>query len=61
MKLFTYAKVAGGASNALAEAKGKTGSHHIAGGTNLIDLMKENVMAPAHLVDINALELNQIE
>jgi len=33
----------------------------IAGGTNLIDLMKENVMRPARLVDINPLALNTIE
>jgi len=33
----------------------------IAGGTNLIDLMKENVARPAHLVDITRLPLNQIE
>ncbi|GAB2797176.1 xanthine dehydrogenase family protein subunit M [Rhabdobacter roseus] len=33
----------------------------IAGGTNLLDLMKENVMHPRHLVDITHLELNTIE
>jgi len=33
----------------------------IAGGTNLSDLMKENVARPAHLVDITRLPLNQIE
>ncbi|RZJ24298.1 MAG: xanthine dehydrogenase family protein subunit M [Haliea sp.] len=33
----------------------------IAGGTNLIDLMKENVMRPARLVDINGLPLDTIE
>jgi xanthine dehydrogenase YagS FAD-binding subunit len=33
----------------------------IAGGTNLIDLMKENVSRPAHLVDITRLPLNRIE
>ncbi|WP_029523944.1 FAD binding domain-containing protein [Polaromonas glacialis] len=32
----------------------------IAGGTNLLDLMKENVMRPARLVDINPLALNSI-
>ncbi len=32
----------------------------IAGGTNLLDLMKENVEQPARLVDINRLELTQI-
>jgi xanthine dehydrogenase YagS FAD-binding subunit len=33
----------------------------IAGGTNLLDLMKENVMRPAQLVDINRLPLDTIE
>lgn len=33
----------------------------IAGGTNLIDLMKENVMRPVRLVDINPLGLDAIE
>jgi xanthine dehydrogenase YagS FAD-binding subunit len=34
---------------------------YLAGGTNLIDLMKENVERPARLVDINRLPLNRIE
>lgn len=33
----------------------------IAGGTNLLDLMKEHVAKPAHLVDISRLKLSQIE
>ena len=33
----------------------------IAGGTNLVDLMKANVERPAHLVDINALPLAGID
>ena len=33
----------------------------LAGGTNLIDLMKENLIRPAKLVDINALPFNLIE
>lgn len=33
----------------------------IAGGTNLVDLMKRNVMAPTKLVDINALPLKNIQ
>jgi xanthine dehydrogenase YagS FAD-binding subunit len=33
----------------------------IAGGTNLIDLMKENVMRPATLVDINRIGLDGID
>jgi xanthine dehydrogenase YagS FAD-binding subunit len=37
-----------------------TRSKFIAGGTNLIDLMKENVERPEHLVDINHLPLSAI-
>jgi len=33
----------------------------IAGGTNLIDLMKRNIVAPQKLVDINRLPLREIE
>ncbi|CAN5529601.1 xanthine dehydrogenase family protein subunit M [soil metagenome] len=33
----------------------------LAGGTNLIDLMKENVERPVRLVDVNRLPLNKIE
>ncbi|MFC3608730.1 FAD binding domain-containing protein [Stutzerimonas tarimensis] len=33
----------------------------IAGGTNLLDLMQENVARPAHLIDINRLPLHQVE
>lgn len=37
------------------------GAQFIAGGTNLIDLMKKGVMAPEKLVDINNLPLSKIE
>lgn len=37
------------------------GTRFIAGGTNLIDLMKEGVLRPARLVDINRLGLEAIE
>ncbi len=33
----------------------------IAGGTNLVDLMKQNVETPSHLIDVNRLQLTQIE
>lgn len=33
----------------------------LAGGTNLIDLMKSDVERPEHVVDLNALSMNQIE
>lgn len=34
---------------------------YIAGGTNLLDLMKLNIETPAQLIDINRLPLNQVE
>jgi xanthine dehydrogenase YagS FAD-binding subunit len=37
------------------------GSKFIAGGTNLVDLMKLDIEKPGRLVDINALDFNQIE
>jgi CO/xanthine dehydrogenase FAD-binding subunit len=36
-------------------------SRYIAGGTNLLDLMKENVLHPGQLIDINGLPLREIE
>ena len=36
-------------------------SRYIAGGTNLLDLMKENVLHPRQLIDINRLPLRRIE
>jgi xanthine dehydrogenase YagS FAD-binding subunit len=36
------------------------GAAFLAGGTNLIDLMKENVARPTHLVDIGRLPLDEI-
>ncbi|MFC0252174.1 FAD binding domain-containing protein [Massilia consociata] len=40
---------------------GSVGARPVAGGTNLLDLMKEGVMRPGRLVDINALGLDRIE
>lgn len=37
------------------------GSKFIAGGTNMLDLMKLNIESPKQLIDINKLSLNQIE
>jgi hypothetical protein len=38
-------------------ARAHPSTKFIAGGTNLVDLMKANVERPAHVVDINALPL----
>lgn len=39
----------------------KDGSSFIAGGTNLVDLMKRGVTAPEKIIDITSLPLNQLE
>src|ERR1051326_21513 len=44
-----------------ARAGARPSAKFIAGGTNLVDLMKANVERPAHVVDINALPLASIE
>jgi xanthine dehydrogenase YagS FAD-binding subunit len=36
------------------------GGRYIAGGTTLVDLMREEVESPSHLVDINSLPLNYV-
>jgi xanthine dehydrogenase YagS FAD-binding subunit len=41
-------------------AAARAGGRYIAGGTTLIDLMREEVERPERLVDINALPFNQI-
>jgi xanthine dehydrogenase YagS FAD-binding subunit len=43
------------------KAVGAGGSKFLAGGTNLIDLMKQQVEIPSHLVDITRIDLAQIE
>jgi xanthine dehydrogenase YagS FAD-binding subunit len=47
--------------HAAIQAASATGSKYIAGGTNLVDLMKMYVETPAVLVDINRLDLQKIE
>lgn len=60
MKAFTYARAssAAEASQALAD---HPDAKFIAGGTNLIDLMKLQIETPTHLVDVNGLDLDRIE
>src|SRR4051794_1117151 len=59
MKAFTYQR-ADSATQAAAAAV-KSGAKIIAGGTNLLDLMKLQVETPSNLVDINRLPLDKIE
>jgi xanthine dehydrogenase YagS FAD-binding subunit len=57
---FSYTRVSD-VQSAVREVAANHGAVFIAGGTNLIDLMKENVSRPARLVDITRLPLNRIE
>ena len=58
MRPFDYVR-AGSTGEATAVAA--EGTAYIAGGTNLLDLMKLEVMAPDRLVDINRLDLDGVE
>ncbi|WNG38247.1 xanthine dehydrogenase family protein subunit M [Archangium violaceum] len=55
---FERAENVAGAVSAIAK---KDRARFIAGGTNILDLMKENVSRPSHLIDITRLPLGQIE
>ena len=59
MKSFTYERADTLARAAAASAE--PGTKLIAGGTNLLDLMKLQVESPSQLVDINRLPLDKIE
>ena len=58
MRAFTYQRAD---SVTHAAAAIKSGTKVIAGGTNLLDLMKLQVETPSSLIDINRLPLDQIE
>lgn len=60
MRAFTYERATAPAEAAAAVAR-TPGAKFIAGGTNLLDLMKLQIETPAHLVDVNGLELDTIE
>ncbi len=60
MKSFTYER-AHSAAEAAAVAGRVSGAKFIAGGTNLLDLMKLEIETPAHLIDVNGLALDKIE
>lgn len=60
MKPFSYERVASPAQAAAAVAA-RPGAKFIAGGTNLLDLMKLQIETPVHLVDVNGIGLDSIE
>ena len=60
MRSFTYDR-AGSPAEAVAAAAQTPGAKFIAGGTNLLDLMKNEIETPLHLIDVNGLGLDKIE
>ena len=60
MKPFTYER-AHSPAEAAATAARIPGAKFIAGGTNLLDLMKLQIETPTHLIDVNGLALDTIE
>ena len=59
MRPFKFTRAAD-AAKAIQAVTAATGAKFVAGGTNLVDLMKEGVENPAELVDISRLALTQI-
>ncbi len=60
MRAFTYERASSPQQAARAVSE-RQGAKFIAGGTNLIDLMKIEVETPTHLVDVNGLGLESID
>jgi len=60
MKSFTYERPSSPAEAAAAVARTPE-AKFIAGGTNLLDLMKLQIETPRHLVDVNGLGLDTVE
>ncbi|WFU30917.1 xanthine dehydrogenase family protein subunit M [Bradyrhizobium brasilense] len=60
MRSFSYERAASPGA-AAAAAAGTANAKFIAGGTNLLDLMKLEIETPAHLIDVNDLALDRIE
>src|SRR3984957_9196344 len=60
MKSFTYER-ANSPADAAAAAARNPDAKFIAGGTNLLDLMKLEIETPKHLIDVNGLGLDKIE
>lgn len=60
MRSFSYER-AQTPEQAAAAVAGKPGAKFLAGGTNLLDLMKLEIETPTHLVDVQDLDLDRIE
>ena len=60
MRPFSYEKVTTASAAAAAAARNPE-AKFIAGGTNLLDLMKLEIEKPSHLIDVNGVGLDKIE
>jgi xanthine dehydrogenase YagS FAD-binding subunit len=60
LRTFSYERV-DTVEQALEAARRHPQARFVAGGTNLLDLMKHEIEAPTHLVDLNRLGLDQVE
>lgn len=60
MKAFTFERAKTPAEAAAAAAR-HPGAKFVAGGTNLLDLMKLQIETPTHLIDVNGLDMDKIE
>ena len=60
MKSFTFERARSPAEAAASAAKTRD-AKFVAGGTNLLDLMKLEIETPTHLIDVNGLALDKIE
>src|SRR5688500_5766232 len=60
MRAFTFERAQSPAEAAAAAAR-HPGAKFVAGGTNLLDLMKLEIETPTHLIDVNGLGLDKIE
>ena len=60
MRHFDYSR-ADSVDQAVATYSGAKDASFLAGGTNLLDMVKLDIMRPELMVDVNRLQLNQIE
>src|ERR1700712_4445839 len=60
MRPFTFERARTPAEAAAAAVR-HPGARFVAGGTNLLDLMKLEIETPPHLIDVNGLALDKIE
>jgi xanthine dehydrogenase YagS FAD-binding subunit len=60
MNNFSYTR-ASSSGDAVSQAANAVAAKFLGGGTNLVDLMRENIERPDHLIDVSALPLREIQ